>query len=152
MAASLKLKMGLQSVSKPQYATEPGYVAQVARQMKALQNELVDIMDQFEAVTPDIVIEVLQPTFDKSQEYCPHKTGDLRDSGYLESVGYRGQPRVEMGYARGGIPRYAVLVHEMVEVPHAAPTRSKFLEAAINEDFNSIIDNVQVAYMKFMGL
>jgi len=152
MAAKLNLRMGLEKVSKPQFASEPDYVAQVNAQMKALMDDLQYIMDQFAAVTPEITKEAMQPTFDKSQEYCPHKTGVLKDSGYLEIVGFRGQPRVEMGYGKGGVPRYAVLVHEMVEVPHAPPTRSKFLEAAINEDYGSIIDRVHEGYKRFMGV
>lgn len=144
--------MGLTRVKSPQYASEVDYVSQVNAQMQALKDDLQYIMDQFEQVTPEITLEALRPTFDKSQVYCPHKTGALRDSGYLEDVGFRGQPRIEMGYAKGGVPRYAVLVHEQVEVPHEPPTRSKFLEAAINEDYGVIIDRIHDAYQRFMGL
>ena len=152
MANKLNLRMGLTKVNMPQYASESDYVQQVQAVMKALRDDLQYIMDQFEDVTPDITIEALRPIFDKSQEYCPHRTGELRNSGFLESVGFRGEPRVEMGYAKGGIPRYAVLVHEQVEVQHKAPTRSKFLEAAINEDYGEIIDRVYDGYKRFMGV
>jgi hypothetical protein len=144
--------MGLTRVNAPQYASESDYVQQMQAVLKALKDDLQYIMDQFEDVTPAITMDALRPTFDKSQGYCPVLTGDLKNSGYLEDVGFRGQPRVEMGYAKGGIPRYAVLVHEQVEVPHRPPTRSKFLEAAINEDYGEIIDRVSEGYKRFMGI
>lgn len=152
MAARLNVRMGLASVSKPQYATEASYVSQVKQQMKVLQSDLEYILAQFEDATLDITIEALQPTLDKAKSYTPFRTGDLRNSGFLESVGFRGTPRVELGFARGGVPRYAVLVHEMVEVPHQLPTRSKFLEAAVNEDLGNIVGRLQAGYQRFMGL
>lgn len=152
MVRTLNLKMGLEKVSKPMHPEQSSFVAGVNAQMRALRDDLQSIMEQFEDVTPEITIEALTPTFDKSQIYCPHRTGDLRNSGYLESVGFRGQPRVELGYGRGGNPWYAALVHEQVEVPHAPPTRSKFLEAAVNEDHEMIFARVSEGYKRFMGV
>lgn len=152
MVARMSVKMGLTKVSKPMYASEPDFVQQMNAQVKALKDDLEYIMEQFENVTPEIAKESLEPTLALAKTYTPHKTGALRDSGYVEIVGFRGQPRVEIGFAKGGNPRYAVLVHEMVEVPHAAPTRSKFLEAAVNEDVDNIIDRVADGYRRFMGV
>lgn len=152
MATRLKLKMGLTRVSKPIYASEPGFVQKVNRQMDALKDDLQYIMDQFADVTPDVVLEALQPTFEKSQVYVPKKTGDLKESGYLEVTSRsRSAPSVEMGYGRGGDPRYAVYVHELTTYHHEAPTRAKFLEAAINEDTYQIIDRIFAGYSRFMN-
>lgn len=152
MAQKLNLRMGLERVSKPIYASEPDFVQQMNAQVKALRDDLDYIFQQFEDVTPEITKEALQPTFDKSQVYVPKDTMALHDSGYLEIVSFRGNPKVEMGYAKGGVPRYAVYVHEMTELRHAPPTRSKFLEAAINEDMFDIIDRVSEGYKRFMGV
>jgi hypothetical protein len=45
---------------------------------------------------------------------------------------------VEIGYAKGGDPSYAIPVHEDVEVAHEPPTSAKFLEGPINEDWGNI--------------
>ncbi|MEB3012856.1 hypothetical protein VJI77_07640, partial [Parvimonas sp. D2] len=42
-----------------------------------------------------------------------------------------------IGFGRGGNPSYAVYVHEM-PFAHKAPTRSKFLQAALDEDMGEI--------------
>lgn len=148
----LQLRMGLTRVKVPQFASEPGYVQQVNAAMKALTEDLVDIFDQFEDISPDIIMEAMEPTFKKSQTYCPYRTGDLRNSGYLEVASRsRGGQRVEMGYAKGGKPRYAAQVHENLEMFHRSPTRAKWLEAAINEDTTAISDRIADGYKRFMG-
>lgn len=152
MATKLNVKLGLQSVRKPQYASEPDYVQQMRAVSKALQSDLQYILEQFEDVSPEIVIVALTPTKELAQKYTPRRTGELRNSAFLESVGSKGAERVELGFAKGGIPRYATLVHEQVEVPHEAPTRSKFLEAAINEDIGNMIDRLSDGYRRFMGV
>lgn len=152
MARKLELRSGLTKVSKPIWASEPDFVTQMNAQLKALIEDLGYIFDQFEDVTPDITVEAMRPTFEKSQRYTPKDTMALVNSGYLEVVTKRGSPLVEMGYAKGGVPRYAPYVHEMTELKHDAPTRSKFLEAAINEDMFDIIDRVADGYSRFAGM
>lgn len=152
MVARLNVRLGLQSVKKPQYATEVDYVAQVKKQMQVLQGDLEYVISQFEDATPEIIIEALRPTLELAKKYTPKLTGELVNSAYLESVGFRGGQRVELGYAKGGSPRYAALVHEQVEVKHQSPTRSKFLEAAVNEDIGNVIDRLAGGYRRFMGV
>ena len=151
MAQKLKLKLGLVRVTKPVYASQSNFVALVNQQMRAVQEDLENILEQFEEVTPEIPLEALRPTFEKSQEYVPKKSGALHDSGYLEIVQFRGNPKVEMGYAKGGRPDYAVYVHEMTNIPHKSPTSAKFLERAINEDLHQIIDRLHEGYNRFMN-
>jgi len=102
-----------------------------------------------EEETAPIVVDALKPTFEKSQKYCPKDTGDLVSSGYLESRKFRGNVVAEIGYARGNKPSYAIYVHEMLEYRHKAPTRAKFLEAAIDEDLSDIqgriLKNLKIA-------
>lgn len=95
-----------------------------------------------EDVTPEILLEALEPTFELSQEYCPTATGRLRNSGYLEITQFRGVPTVEIGYGRGSEPPYAATVHENVEWRHKPPTRAKWLQAALVEDEKGIQDRI----------
>lgn len=147
----LKLRMGLERVSKPLYPSEPGFVESVNRQLKALEDDVIDIMKQFEDASPDIMMEALEPNFEQSKVYCPKQTGALVNSGYLENTTFRGQPRVEIGYAKGGNPRYAVMVHENLDRYHAPPTQAKFLERAIMEDLDGIYQRLGWGYQEFAG-
>lgn len=152
MATSVRLKVGKTFVKSPKYMSEANYVTEVNRGMKSIEKDLLYIIQQFEDVTPEFMKDALQPTFDKSQTYVPFRGGTLKNSGYLEIVEYRGSPKVEMGYGAGGRPDYTVYVHEMVEIPHAAPTQAKFLERAVNEDMGDLIDRLAASYKNFMGV
>lgn len=143
--------MGLTRLSKPRYASEPGFVDAVNRQMKTIRDDLEYIFEQFEDATPEIMLEAMRPTFEKSQRYVPKDTMALHDSGYLEIAKRGKNSRVEIGYAKGGNPRYAPYVHEMLSHKHAAPTRAKFLSSAVDEDLYEIIDRLADGYKRFMG-
>lgn len=104
------------------------------------------LIDQLEIATPNILYAALEPTFEKSQDYCPQDTGRLVASGYLEIVEFRGKPTVQIGYGKGGDPEYAVTVHENLEWRHKAPTRAKWLQVALAEDANDIERRIVSAY------
>lgn len=145
----IKLGLGLQRVTAPVYPSEPRYVRQMNAQVKALTEELLSIIDQFEDASEDIMLEALEPTYAKARYYTPIDTGELLDSAYLEKASFRGQPRVEMGFARGGFPRYAVYVHEIPGYHHEPPTRAKFLEQALKEDLSGILTRLAAGYRGF---
>lgn len=147
----LRVNVGKTRVSSPKYPWEPGYVASIQSQMKQIEDAIKSIVKQFGDATPELVLEAMKPTFEIAKEYCPKDTGALVDSGYLESVGTKTQPRVEIGFARGGQPFYAVLVHENMEMYHASPTRAKFLQAAIEEDMANIERRIYDNYNRFMN-
>jgi hypothetical protein len=94
------------------------------------------------------IYNALEPTFEKSKEYCPKDTGALVASGYLEIVEFRGKPRVSMGYGAGGVPDYAAVVHENLEWRHKAPTKAKWLQVAMEEDLGEFLPRV-AAQLKF---
>jgi hypothetical protein len=118
---------------------------------RAIGRILSDIFDQFEGASEELMIEAMEPTFTKSQEYCPTASGVMRASGYLEKTGFRGKPRVEIGYGRGGYPHYTVYVHEMTGIFHEPPTRSKWLQAAVMEDTDAIYERLGRGYKAFMN-
>lgn len=133
----------------PRYPSEPGYVAAVRQAMNEVTTKVESIINQFENATPEILIAALQPTYDKSQIYCPIKTGVLRDSGYLEVVTRGKKPRVELGYAKAGNPDYAIYVHEMIGIPHEPPTQAKFLQKAVEEDMSVLFYRIGENYAQF---
>lgn len=146
----IKAKIGTRSRANMMYPSEPGYAAAMARTSKELTDTLLDIFDQFEDVSPEIMLTALEPTFELSQVYVPYDTGDLSESGYLEDVSTPKKPQVQIGYGRGGNPYYAMYVHEMTSIPHEAPTRSKFLQAAVMEDLDNIFMRLGKGYIFFM--
>jgi len=151
MSLGVRLKVGKTSVRVASYPSEPFFVRQVNAGMKAIQDDLLYIIQQFEDVTPEAMLEAMQPIFDESQVLVPVDTGRLKESGYIEIVEFRGNPKVEIGYAKGGDPDYAVYVHEMIEIPHKPPTQAKFLEKAVNDGMGSLIDTLAAQYKEFMG-
>lgn len=99
-------------------------------------NNYRQVINAIDGASAEIVEEVLAPTFEKSQVYCPVKSGVLKDSGYIEARQLSRGAECEIGYGRGGHPDYAIFVHEM-PFHHEEPTRDKFLEAAVNEDYST---------------
>jgi hypothetical protein len=124
----------------------------VKAQIADLNAAVTSIFDQIAGASPYLALDALQPTFKKSQEYCPKKTGALVDSGYLEITSLDSRnPRVEMGYGLGGSPPYAVYVHEQVNFFHAPPTRAKWLQAAMLEDLQALWARLITNYREFTG-
>lgn len=144
-----RLRVGKISSRAPVYPSEPGYVASINRQLKELEGLVVDIIEQTEDVTPDILLEAWEPTFKKSQYYTPKDTHDLVKSGYLEVRSKGKKPTVEMGYGKGGKPDYAVYVHEILSYHHEHPTSAKFLQRAVMEDLEGLWMRLQSAYRAF---
>lgn len=108
-------------------------------------DQILGVYDAFvehmEDVTPEILKEAMLPTLRKAEVYAPKDTGKLVASSYLEVESRRGQHVVAIGFGKGGQPGYAVYVHEM-PYKHDAPTRSKFLQAALDEDYNAFTSRV----------
>lgn len=125
---------------------------------RALSDMLIGILDQVYDASEEIMLEALEPTFEKSQMYCPVETGKLKNSGYLEVNAFRGNPRVEIGYGFGGSPKnkmgkpYTAYVHEMLELKHEPPTRAKWLQAAVMEDLDLIMERLSIGYKTSLGL
>lgn len=151
MSVGIKLKVGKVNVRTVGYPSEASYVRQVNQGLKQLEKSLIDVLDQFMNVTPEVMLDAMRPIYDLSQEYVPVRDGKLKNSGYLEVVERGSRPYVEFGYAKGGRPDYAVYVHEMIEIPHKAPTRAKYAEQAVNDAVGETINRLVANYREFMG-
>jgi hypothetical protein len=123
-------------------------VRNTRRDMDRVIDNYRRLVQHLELVSPEVLYDALQPTFQLSQEYCPIDTGKLKASGYLEITQFRGVPTVEIGYARGGDPEYAVNVHENLEWRHKAPTRAKWLQVALQEDAPQIQSRIVNSYRR----
>lgn len=146
-----RINVGKLSVRRPMYPSESGYVSQMRSQMLELQHILNDLFDAMEYASPDIMLAALGPTFEISKVLCPKDTGALVESGYLETTSTaKGATRVEIGYARGGNPSYAIYVHEMTEYNHAPPTMAKWLQAAVMGDLDNIFKRLRDGYQSSM--
>lgn len=148
----LRVNVGpLRQAKNPPYPSHPTYVAYMQESSKALTDLLLDILDQFEGASNDLMYDALQPTFEKAKVYTPKDTMALVDSAYFVKTGTDKKPRVEMGFARGGKPYYAVYVHEILSYKHAPPTRAKFLEVAVKEDYSEMYHRLGRNYYRFMN-
>lgn len=121
------------------------YTKSARESMQGVIKEISAIFNQTKAILPDVMEASLQPTFERSQLYCPVKTGLLKSSGDLSSGIAKGRPTATISYGNGGEVHYAAMVHEMTENFHEPPTRSKFLQSALEEDINNILPRIQAA-------
>lgn len=150
----LKVNIGKQYVrGDGRWPSEAGYIAMMASAAKSITDQLLSVLDQFEDATEDIMIAALEPTFEKAISYTPVDTTALVKSAYLEKNSFRGKPSVEMGFARGGVPNYAMYVHEITSYKHFNPSgaRAKFLQTAVQEDIDAIFQRLGQEYRAFMG-
>lgn len=152
MTTRPSIRVGKLSSKKAVFPSESGYVQSMRAQTKELETILLDFMNAMSDNSAPIMITALEPTFELSKTYCPVDTGVLLASGYLEITSFRGNPRVEMGYARGGNPSYAVVVHEDPQFYHKPPTRYKWLQAAMMEDLGGIYERLGIEYKGAAGL
>lgn len=142
----LRARIGYARIPSTATPDQAAYTQQIRSQMKAIETNLSSVIAAIQDAGPDIVLAALQPTYDKSQVYVPKKTGALAASGYLEVTESGGNTIVQMGYGKGGQPPYAVFVHERTDLFHEPPTRSKFLQAALEEDIGDINTRLQEGY------
>lgn len=146
-----KVVMGKQNIR----SSDSSSAAHLSRAFQASMAGVLGNLDRFishmEGVSADIVADALEPTFGKAIDYCPKDTHDLVNSAYLEARPFRGGARAEMGFGRGGVPNYAVYVHEMTAYNHEWPTRAKFLEAAVDEDTDDILGRVAAITRGYAG-
>ena len=134
-ARTFKPHMGSKQMRTSYGASSNALTAAFRDSMGNILSEYDRFVEHIEEVTPDILKEAIQPTLDKAVYYCPKNTGELAASAYLEVESRRGQHVVAIGFGKRGQPSYAVYVHEM-PYRHEEPTRSKFLQAAVEEDYN----------------
>lgn len=133
MVSRFTARIGRQTIGAYVPGNEAAYTRQTRASMSHIIREFERFVNHMEDVTPEILMHALKPAFDLSQKYVPVDTGALRKSGYLETVSFRGSPKVEIGYGRSGVPFYAGAVHENLEWAHKAPTQAKFLQRALEE-------------------
>jgi len=158
MVRRLKASIGKQSSGfsrsvrlKGQMRSERASINNAIKSSKAITDAILDIFDQFEGVSDEIMLEAIEPTMKLAEYYCPKDTYALVNSRFAESVSKRGKPLIQFGFAYRGLPYYGSFVHEATWIPHAEPTRSKFLQAAVMEDLQNIYMRLGDGYKEFMG-
>lgn len=124
-----------------------------ARQMKQIEGNFINWTRHLKAQSGEVLLEALGPTLAKAKKYCPHRTGVLRSSGYLEvrRIGAGNAFQAEIGFGRGGVPTYAIYVHE-TPIYHAPPTRWKFLQTALEEDGSQIRSKLVSGMVRAAGV
>lgn len=144
----VKAFVGRRILHKSVQGTTRGNTMSARAGMNDVLKEYARFVKHVQEQTPAVLVEALEPTFALSKKYVPKDTGALEESGYLVQTTFRGKPVVEVGYGSGGVPDYAATVHENLVYKHAAPTKAKFLEHALTEDF----DNVKARVVNLLKL
>lgn len=152
MVKRFKSKIGLQRISSNTRASQADFTRSTRAAMSQIEDNLSRFIDHIKNVSSDILLEAFRPTFEKSQLYTPKDTGALVESGYLDVRQSARGAVLEIGYGKGGQPHYAAFVHERTDIPHAAPTRAKFLQSAIEEDADDIQQRIIEGYKRASGV
>lgn len=147
----LKASVGRQRITALTPGNQTAYIRSIRDQFKRIVENYEDMIEQVEDQSTELLLDALKPTFELSQKYVPVDTQDLKNSGFLEIDKSSKNPRVIIGYAKGGDPYYAVFVHEMVNLTHEAPTRAKFLLAALEEEEAAIQQRIVKGYKQMVG-
>jgi hypothetical protein len=122
-------------------SSNSSFVSDVNRQVSHLISNYEAFIENIDSQAGDIVMEALEATFEKSQNIV-----------YLEKNTTKGYSQVEIGYAKGGTPDYAVAVHEDLDVHHASPTQAKFLQQPLEEDAQDIEARIYRGFQIAAGL
>ncbi len=147
-----RFRVGPQRLTGSNPPWQAGYTRSIHSQMVKVERNYTRLIETLQANTEVVVRQMLQPVFDRSQELVPVDKGPLKASGYIETQMRRGRVVGEVGYGRGGVPPYAVIVHEDLSVQHAEPTQAKFLEQAADEAANGMLDQAAGIYKGMLGL
>lgn len=127
---------------------------QAQRGMRDVQENFRKFCDWLQLdVTPEVLVEALDPTMDLSDHYAPKDTRRMVDSRYNKVTTSRGgKVRAEVGYNEHGEAPYTIFVHEMPHFYHQPPTQYKFLQRAMDEDLPEVIGRVAAGIKKRTGL
>ena len=149
---AVRASIGLKRIPGGTRDSVAGATRSIRAQLSDINRNLQKVIDGFENVTPEAVFVALHPIFKESQRLVPVDTSTLKNSGYLEVEKTTRGVEAEIGYALGGKPHYAVLVHEMVGVAHDDPTQAKFLQQPLEAQMHRIAPRIAAAIKKGIGL
>lgn len=152
VARSFRARVGRQRIAKSVNPIEASYTRSIREQMKQVEENISAVVNELKDVTADVLDEALRPTFEKALIFTPVDSGDLKASGFLETRSSQNRVQAELGFGKGGKPEYAVFVHERTDLNHKAPTKAKFLQAAIEEDLDDIPGRLVKAYKEKTGI
>lgn len=152
MVVPFKANVGLSRISSKTDSTQANFTQSVRQSMAGIIAEYRRWIEHMNVQSADVLVEALTPTFELSQELVPVATGALKESGYVEKRTIGGVSSVEIGYARGGNPDYAVIVHEDPDMQHKPPTQFKYLQVPIEQDFDNVKERVIAGLKAISGV
>lgn len=152
VARSFRARVGRQRIKKGLNPADASYTRSLREQMKRIEENLSAVINQLKDVTAEVLEDALRPTFEKALMFTPVDTGKLKASGFLITRDSSKRVQAEMGFGKGGVPDYALRVHEDLNLNHKAPTKAKFLQSAIEEDIDEIPGRLIQAYKDKVGI
>ncbi len=147
--ATLNISVGRVRVTRVVSPAEAGYIRHMNAQMKVVTENLQKVIRKVKGTTAEAIVFALKPIFDLSQELVPELTGKLKRSGFIrvDKESRSGHIRAQIGYGKGGVPSYAVFVHEMTNIRHAKGKQAKFLSTAVDQKLHVFTSRL-IAYMQ----
>lgn len=165
--ASTTKRRGKAGTNKPTYTvgfggnnrrTSPGSKAfwrnrtakRAEKSMDGIARSYDQLIRSLENATPEILEFMLRPVFHRALYYVPKKSGALEASGQLSSRKTITGASAEITFGGQGV-HYAAIVHEFTHLSHQSPGRSKYLQAAMEEQLNQLLERATEAYVALLG-
>ena len=121
------------------------------KDFEKINKEFIRWCNHVQRQMPDVLVDGLNIIFIASQELVPQKTGALKRSGYVTNSRMGTRAYAEIGYAKGGHPTYALVVHEDLTKFHEPPTQAKYLEDAIYREWDDFKEFIAMATKDMAG-
>ena len=119
---------------------------------KQVEGNFIKLVNGINDVSEEVLTEILQAILDRAMELVPVNTGVLRDSNYIEVRPFKNGVAGEIGFAKGGIPHYGIIVHERLDLAHKPPTQAKFLQRAVQEHQDRVKSKVEELVRERAGI
>lgn len=145
--AKVGVSVGSQRISDGTRESVAAATRTTRKQFAQVQRNLQELLNTLRNATPEAMVHALQPIYRESQSLVPVDSGDLKGSGFLQVTERGKEPKVALGYGRGGKPFYTAFVHENLEAKHKAPTQAKFLQQPLDDQFHLIQPRI-VEYLR----
>ncbi len=129
--ARVSITVGRSRVGRATSPRQAGYITDIRAQLKLIHDNLHKIVNGIKNATPDAMLFAMKPIAEEADRLVPRDTGRLAHSQFLVARKTASGASLAFGYARNNSPAYAQLVHEDLEMRHAAPTQAKFAEQAV---------------------
>jgi len=135
---SFRGRVGRGRISGGDTSSNARFTRNIRAAMKEVEGLISKTINELDGITTDVLLDAMEPTFDKVIKYTPVDSGKLIESLALDIDASGKVVKASISAGNGNEVDYAVFVHERLDQNHQSPTRAKFIQSALEEDVDAI--------------